>query len=117
MVGTPRTTRGTTGPLVFYSGDNDRPRRDRRMETRFEALEKDYASLNESLLSLTQRIDFLTTEFEEFTSSTNDFVRNKMSVLEQRISELDCLLMERNEQSSEGAKPAKKRRKFLMSFL
>ena len=110
MAGTPRTNR-STALNAFYSGGRDSSRMDRRMDARFEALEKDYASLNERILSLTQRIDFLKTDFQEFKSSTSDFASNKMSELEKRINELDHLLMERNEQLPEGAKPAKKRRK------
>ena len=53
MAGTPRTNRSTT-PNVFYSGGRDSSRMDRRMDARFEVLEKDCASLNERMLSVTQ---------------------------------------------------------------
>lgn len=115
MAGTPRTeprsTEPRTLPLSFYSGGKESSRRDRRMEAKFEALEKDFSSLNEKLLSLTQKVDFLTTEFKEFRSSTDNLVSNKMGRLEQHIDELDRLLAERNEQQlPKGAKPAKRRK-------
>ena len=50
MAVTPRTNRSTT-PNVFCSSGRDSSRMDRRMDARFEALEKDYASLSERMLN------------------------------------------------------------------